>query len=168
MTIKQSHFLTAWNNRRLVAGALKAAQVRVDNPNYEDYLQDGVYLYACLLAQYPQLARSELDKLAYHRIIWRTLDSQRRVKFLADRSDSYQEEQVTQEQFNSDLILTIKAEVNKMNELEQKIFYEHVLGQKPLKVLAHELGRHYSGLSKKKSQLLAKLRRALQSWIKIG
>lgn len=40
--VTERNFIKAWENRRLVAGAIKAAGVRADYQDYADLLQDGV------------------------------------------------------------------------------------------------------------------------------
>ena len=51
MEISQQAFLQAWENQKLVRGALKYAHVRQDYTNYEDFLQEGIITYAHMLTQ---------------------------------------------------------------------------------------------------------------------
>lgn len=160
MTINESSFLMAWENRRLVAGALKAAHVRADSDNYEDLMQEGVCVYAQMLTQYSHLPRKQLDRLAFKRIIWRTIDLLRREQFLSEHTAESPQE-LAQNETELDLVLAIKSEVAKLPVLEQRIFYEHLLGRKALGKLAQEVGLHYSTMCKYKSRLLAYLRQQL-------
>ena len=54
--ISQNSFRKAWENRKLVGGALKAAHVRPDYHLYEDLFQEDLIIYAEMLEE---LARSE-------------------------------------------------------------------------------------------------------------
>lgn len=47
--IKEESFIKAWENRRLVWGAIKAAGVRKDYQEYADLVQDGVLIYAGMM-----------------------------------------------------------------------------------------------------------------------
>lgn len=47
--IKEENFSKAWENRRLIYGAIKAAGVRKDYQEYADLIQDGVLIYAGML-----------------------------------------------------------------------------------------------------------------------
>ena len=49
--VTERNFIKAWENRRLVAGAIKAAGVRADYQDYADLLQDGVLIYAGMLEE---------------------------------------------------------------------------------------------------------------------
>jgi len=46
MKISKEAFLRAWQNQKLVRGALKSAHVRLDYTNYEDFLLEGIIVYA--------------------------------------------------------------------------------------------------------------------------
>lgn len=73
--IKEESFIKAWENRRLVCGAIKAAGVRKDYQEYADLIQDGVLIYAGILEKSPD---QDIDRLAFKKIIWHTLDELRR------------------------------------------------------------------------------------------
>lgn len=47
--IREESFIKAWENRRLVGGAIKAAGVRRDYQDYADLFQDGVLIYAGMI-----------------------------------------------------------------------------------------------------------------------
>ena len=49
--ISQNSFRNAWENRKLVGGALKAAHVRPDYHLYEDLFQEGLIVYAEMLEE---------------------------------------------------------------------------------------------------------------------
>lgn len=160
MTLTSEDFLTAYHNRRLVAGALKAAHVRMDYANYEDLLQEGLEIYAQALAANRDLPRKQLDRRVFRKIIWHTLDVLRREQFIKDKCGGDYAACPTLN-YDSDLILSVKTEVKKMSVLEQQLFYEHVLAGKTLKSLAASWGLSQSTLSRKNRKLLEKLRQAL-------
>ena len=51
--IKEENFSKAWENRRLIYGAIKAAGVRKDYQEYADLIQDGFLIYAGILEKSP-------------------------------------------------------------------------------------------------------------------
>ena len=75
--IKEESFIKALENRRLVCGAIKDAGVRKDYQEYADLIQDGVLIYAGILEKSPD---QDIDRLAFKKIIWHTLDELRKVQ----------------------------------------------------------------------------------------
>lgn len=75
--IKEESFIKAWENRRVVCGAIKAAGVRKDYQEYADLIQDGVLIYAGMLEK---SQGQDIDRLAFKKIIWHTLDELRKVQ----------------------------------------------------------------------------------------
>jgi hypothetical protein len=69
--IREESFIKAWENRRLVGGAIKAAGVRRDYQDYADLFQDGVLIYAGMI---DESQGQNIDKLAFKKILWHTLD----------------------------------------------------------------------------------------------
>lgn len=68
--ISQNSFRKAWENRKLVAGALKAAHVRPDYHLYEDLFQEGLIVYAEMLEELAtNKARTEIDKLSFKKVL---------------------------------------------------------------------------------------------------
>lgn len=64
--ISKNSFKKAWNNRKLVGGALKAAHVRPDYHLYEDLFQKGLIVYAEMIEELtPQKDNKEIDKLSF-------------------------------------------------------------------------------------------------------
>lgn len=77
--ISQNSFKKAWENRKLVGGALKAAHVRPDYHLYEDLFQEGLIVYAEMLEELAtNKARTEIDKLSFKKVLWRTLNRLKR------------------------------------------------------------------------------------------
>ena len=75
--IKEESFIKAWENRRLVCGAIKAAGVRKDYQEYADLVQDGVLIHAGML---DKSQGQNIDRLAFKKILWHTLDELRKVQ----------------------------------------------------------------------------------------
>ena len=69
--IREESFIKAWENRRLVGGAIKAAGVRRDYQDYADLFQDGVLIYAGMIEE---SQGQNIDKLAFKKILWHTQD----------------------------------------------------------------------------------------------
>lgn len=111
MKINQKAFVIAWENQKLVRGAIKCAHVRQDYTNYEDFLQEGLLIYAQMLTEQADLPRKE---------------------------------------------------VTKMSALEQQIFVQHLLLQKPVSQLASELKVSRVQLQRVKKSLLQNLRVILE------
>ena len=70
--IKEESFIKAWENRRVVCGAIKAAGVRKDYQEYADLIQDGVLIYAGMLEK---SQGQDIDRLAFkkEKIEWNNL-----------------------------------------------------------------------------------------------
>ena len=87
--IKEESFIKAWENRRLVCGAIKAAGVRKDYQEYADLVQDGVLIYAGMLEKSQDY---DIDRLAFKKILWHTLDELRKVQRREERSEEINNE----------------------------------------------------------------------------
>lgn len=87
--IKEENFIKAWENRRLVCGAIKAAGVIKDYQEYADLVQDGVLIYAVMLEKNQD---HDIDRLAFKKIIWHTLDELRKVQRREERSEEINNE----------------------------------------------------------------------------
>ena len=85
MKISREAFITAWQNQKLVRGALKYAHVRMDYTNYEDFLQEGIIIYAEMLTRLAGRTRTEVDRLSFRKIIWHTLDLLRKQKRITEQ-----------------------------------------------------------------------------------
>lgn len=75
--IREESFIKAWENRRLVGGAIKAAGVRRDYQDYADLFQDGVLIYARMIEEG---SGRDIDKLAFKKVLCHTLDELRKVQ----------------------------------------------------------------------------------------
>ena len=162
MMISQTSFMKAWNNKKLVAGALKAASVRGDYINYEDLLQDGIVLYAQLLDKWADKEEQEVNKLAFRKIIWQTIDSLRKVQKHQERNTNLEEGfTLTAEELDWDNLVVLKDEIKKLNSVEFTILFEHLLANKTITKLAQESGIPRITLQRVKKRLLLKLREQL-------
>ena len=74
MKISQKNFMIAWENKKLIHGALKYAHVRQDYDRYDDLYQNAVLIYAEMLEKHSDLSRESVDKLSFNKIIWKTLN----------------------------------------------------------------------------------------------
>lgn len=161
--IKQENFMKAWNNRRLVAGALKAASVRRDYTNYEDLLHDGILLYAQLIEKWSEKPQEEIDKLAFRKIIWQTIDSLRKIQRQEENCTQLDNAyNLYQQGIDWDNLVMLKDEVKQMSTAELFIFFEHLLKQRPITELVGESGVSRITLQRIKKELLLRLRVHLQ------
>ena len=161
MKINQQAFLTAWDNQKLVKGALKAAHVRVDYTNYEDLFQEGILIYAEMLTKFADKKRSEVDRLSFRKIIWHTIDLLRIRQRQSEEEiafDSLTEELMTN--WNNQLVL--KGELVRMNEIEKLLFINHLIGGQTISSLAQEAHVSRVQLQRIKHNLLIHLREILE------
>lgn len=87
--IKEENFSKAWENWRLVYGAIKAAGVRKDYQEYANLVQDGVLIYAGMLEKSPD---QDIDRLSFKKILWHTLDELRKVQRREEKSEEINNE----------------------------------------------------------------------------
>ena len=161
MKINQQAFLTAWDNQKLVKGALKAAHVRVDYTNYEDLFQEGILIYAEMLTKFADKKRSEVDRLSFRKIIWHTIDLLRKRQRQSEEEiafDSLTEELTTN--WNNQLVL--KGELVRMNEIEKLLYINHLIGGQTISSLAQEAHVSRVQLQRIKHNLLIHLREILE------
>ena len=117
MRISQENFLTAFNNKKLIRGALKYAHVYPSSNNYEDYFQEGVLVYAHLLEIYKDKERSEIDKLAFNKIVWKITDELRKLMRNKERSVDFDDAMEVADKISWDNLVWLEFEVEKMTEL---------------------------------------------------
>lgn len=157
--ISQENFIKAWENQRLVAGALKAASVRYDYVIYEDLLQEGIVLYAKLLEQWPEKSQNEIDKLAFRKIIWQTIDELRKLQRHDEHVVTLDPEFELEDKVSDwECYVVLKDEIKVLSAIELKILFEHLLGDKTITKLAQENCLSRVNLQRIKRKLLLKLR----------
>lgn len=162
MKINQQAFLTAWNNQKLVRGALKAAHVRVDYTNYEDLFQEGILIYAEMLTKLADKKRSEVDRLSFRKIIWHTIDLLRKRQRQSEEEIAFDSltEATLMTNWNNQLVL--KGELVRMNEIERLVFINHLIGGQTISALVQEAHVSRVQLQRSKHNLLIHLREILE------
>lgn len=159
--IKEENFIKAWENRRLVCGAIKAAGVRKDYQEYADLVQDGVLIYAGMLEK---MQDQDIDRLAFKKILWHTLDELRKVQRREERSEEINNElEFKKEKVEWDNLIILKDKVKELNGIEKLVFFEHLLAQKEITNLVEVAGCSRRTLQRVKKNLLVKLKNALKN-----
>ena len=159
--IKEESFIKAWENRRLVCGAIKAAGVRKDYQEYADLVQDGVLIYAGMLEKSQD---HDIDRLAFKKILWHTLDELRKVQRREERSEEINNElELNKEKIEWDNLIILKDKVEELNGIEKLVFFEHLLAQKEITNLVEVAGCSRRTLQRVKKNLLVKLKNALKN-----
>ena len=159
--IKEESFIKAWENRRVVCGAIKDAGVRKDYQEYADLIQDGVLIYAGILEKSPD---QDIDRLAFKKIIWHTLDELRKVQRREEKSEDINNElEFKKEKVEWDNLIILKDKVKELNEIEKLVFFEQLLAQKEITNLVELAGCSRRTLQKVKKFLLLKLKNALKN-----
>ena len=159
--IKEENFSKAWENRRLIYGAIKAAGVRKDYQEYADLIQDGVLIYAGMLEK---SQGQDIDRLAFKKILWHTLDELRKVQRREERSEEINNELAfKKEKIEWNNLIILKNKVKKLNEIEKLVFFKHLLAQKEITNLVEVAGCSRQTLQRVKMGLLLKLKNALKN-----
>ena len=159
--IKEENFIKAWENRRLVCGAIKAAGVRKDYQEYADLVQDGVLIYAGMLEKSQD---QDIDRLAFKKILWHTLDELRKIQRREERSEEINNElEFKKEKIEWDNLIILKDKVQELNGIEKLMFFEHLLAQKEITNLVEVAGCSRRTLQRVKKNLLVKLKNALKN-----
>lgn len=159
--IKEENFIKAWENRRLVCGAIKAAGVRKDYQEYADLVQDGVLIYAGMLEKSQD---PDIDRLAFKKVLWHTLDELRKVQRRKERSEEINNElEFKKEKIEWDNLIILKDKVKELNGIEKLVFFEHLLAQKEITNLVEVAGCSRRTLQRVKKGLLLKLKNALKN-----
>lgn len=159
--IKEESFIKAWENKRLVCGAIKAAGVRKDYQEYADLVQDGVLIYAGMLEK---SQGQNIDRLAFKKILWHTLDELRKVQRREERSEEINNElELNKEKIEWDNLIILKDKVKELNGIEKLVFFEHLLAQKEITNLVEVAGCSRRTLQRVKKNLLFKLKQALKN-----
>lgn len=159
--IKEENFIKAWENRRLVCGAIKAAGVRKDYQEYADLVQDGVLIYAGMLENSQD---HDIDRLAFKKVLWHTLDELRKIQRREERSEEINNElELKKEKIEWDNLIILKDKVKELNGIEKLVFFEHLLAQKEITNLVEVAGCSRRTLQRVKKNLLVKLKNALKN-----
>ncbi|WP_147441064.1 MULTISPECIES: sigma-70 family RNA polymerase sigma factor [unclassified Lactobacillus] len=162
LMISKESFMLAWSNQKLVRGALKKAHVRLDYSNYDDLFQEGIIVYASILQQEKNLARAEVDRKAFGKIIWHTLDRLRQEQVHCAREVPLLLEAGIGQISNLNNWLELENEVKQMSEEEIMLFYRHLIENNTITSLAQETGISRGHLQRIKRHLLTKLQHSLE------
>lgn len=158
--IREESFIKAWENRRLVGGAIKAAGVRRDYQDYADLFQDGVLIYAGMI-EIEESPGQNMDKLAFKKILWHTLDELRKIQRREKNQEIDNAKDFSRLEVDWDSLVVLKDEVKKLNKIERLLFFEHLLAQKEISGLVERAGCSRRTLQRVKKDLLLKLRKSL-------
>lgn len=157
--IREESFIKAWENRRLVGGAIKAAGVRRDYQDYADLFQDGVLIYARMIEEG---SGRDIDKLAFKKVLCHTLDGLRKVQRREEKNQEIDNaKDFSRVEVDWDSLVVLKDEVKKLNKIERLLFFEHLLAQKEISGLVERAGCSRRTLQRVKKDLLLKLRKTL-------
>ena len=157
--IREESFIKAWENRRLVGGAIKAAGVRRDYQDYADLFQDGVLIYARMIEEG---SGRDIDKLAFKKVLCHTLDELRKVQRREEKNQEIDNaKEYSRVEVDWDSLVVLKDEVKKLNKIERLLFFEHLLAQKEISGLVERAGCSRRTLQRVKKDLLLKLRKTL-------
>ena len=163
MKIKKKAFITAWQNQKLVRGALKYAHVRMDYTNYEDFLQEGIIIYAEMLTRLVNRARTEVDRLSFRKIIWHTLDLLRKQKRITEQEIVFDSTEQVGLLDNWNNHLALEQELPQLTQVERMLFFDHLLGGQTISALAQKTGINRVQLQRLKRDLLYHLREVLDN-----
>ena len=163
MKISREAFITAWQNQKLVRGALKSAHVRMNYTNYEDFLQEGIIIYAEMLTRLANRARTEVDRLSFRKIIWHTLDLLRKQKRITEQEIVFDSTEQVGLLDNWNNHLALEQELPQLTQVERMLFFDHLLGGQTISALAQKTGINRVQLQRLKRDLLYHLREVLDN-----
>lgn len=156
--ISQEAFLKAWNNKKLVAGALKAAHVYPGFSYYEDYLQEGIVLYAQMLEKYADMSQKEVDKLSFRKIIWYVIDQLRKCQRDSENCQKMNEVLEIVESKSIDVILFLQEVFPTCSSVEKLLIKDHFLQGEKITKISERTGIARRTLQRNKKALKEKLR----------
>lgn len=151
MSIQTRDWQTVWDNRGLVYGAVKRAGISRTDRDYEDVIQNGLLLYASMLAENNQSDPG----LIFQIIKWRSLD------YIRARNRKIENFNGQNRRLSPADYLTIEAMLQDFSRLELLIFQKHLLAGERLKNLSEISGYSYRTLVRTKSQLCQRFRSSL-------
>ena len=163
MKINRKAFITALQNQKLVRGALKSAHVRMDYTNYEDFLQEGIIIYAEMLTMLTGRTRTEVDRLSFRKIIWHTLDLLRKQKRITEQEIVFDSTEQVGLLDNWNNHLALEQELPQLTQVERMLFFDHLLGGQTISALAQKTGINRVQLQRLKRDLLYHLREVLDN-----
>ncbi|WP_265489326.1 sigma-70 family RNA polymerase sigma factor [Lactobacillus sp. PV034] len=115
-----------------------------------------------MLDKWADKDQAEVDKLAFRKIIWQTIDSLRKVQKHDERNTDLEASyELYQPELDWDNLVVLKDEIKKLNPIEYALLFEHLLANKTVTQLAQECGIPRISLQRMKKKLLLKLRAQL-------
>lgn len=106
----------------------------------------------------------DIDRLAFKKILWHTLDELRKVRRCEERSEEINNElELKKEEIEWDNLIILKDKVKELNGIEKLVFFEHLLAQKEITNLAEVAACSRRTLQRVKKNLIVKLKNALKN-----
>ena len=103
-----------------------------------------------------------IDKLAFKKILWHTLDELRKIQRREEKNQELDNAQdFSRLEVDWDSLVVLKDEVKKLNKIERLLFFEHLLAQREISRLVERAGCSRRTLQRVKKDLLLKLRKSL-------
>lgn len=81
-------------------------------------------------------------RIYFKKVLWQTLNRLKRKQRVCERNTDMDEAYDLGEKADWNNLVVLKREVNKLTEMEQIIFYEHLLSDKKITQLAAEYGTY--------------------------
>ncbi|MBI0106860.1 sigma-70 family RNA polymerase sigma factor [Lactobacillus sp. W8089] len=155
-------FQLAITNVAVIYGAVKRAGVYRSNNLYADLIQEAYLTYAQVWS-HSCLSVAEFQPYIFQRIVWRTQDLLRRERYRQNHVD-FTDLVLTASQVAEPLFWQTEVQrvVGQLTVLEQKVFWQHLIGGQNLKTLADTLHVSSRYLRKIRAQVRQKLRPLLQ------
>lgn len=158
MKISQKNFILAWENKKLLHGALKAAHVRRDYDRYDDLYQNAVIVYAEMLENNPDKDQKEIDRLSFRKIIWATLNELHKVQINCERTTGMENAWELADERQMEQLVMLKEELLNLRDIERIILIENIAFQHKMTELDQEYDIHRASLQRIKSKLLKRLK----------
>lgn len=164
-SISTPSFEIALANIKVVYGAVKAAGVWTTASDYEDYVQEGLIMYAKILDHFKdtKLELAEINRLAFKKIMWLVIDKLRRQKLASEYfvglDDILDFKDTTVVQDKSELVELLCDILPELSVVEVLILQRNLLQGDKITDLVEQTACSYRTLSRAKASLLVKLRK---------
>ena len=105
--------------------------MRKDYQEYADLVQDGGLIYAGMLEKSQD---HDIDRLAFKKILWHTLDELRKVQRCEERSEEINNELEFKKKIEWDNLIIFKDKVQELNGIEKLVFFNIYSHKKKLQI----------------------------------
>ena len=105
--------------------------------------------------------RTEIDKLSFRKIIWRTLNHLHKEQLNCERNTYIEEAYDLGENKDLDNLVILKGEIKEFNKIERLILLEHLICNSTLRQISAEHDIPRRSLTRTKHDVLEKLREIL-------